>query len=937
MYNGMRWLKCNLHMHTPVDSKNWIGDAYRDEEQEKMADDFAEACYSQHFDVIAVTDHNFITGEFITVLQSAFENIKQKYNHKIFMFLGFEIEAAGVGRGAHVICIFDPQTPLEKIKSVLHQCGVAYPLVQDDGTFSKSDKNLKDILRIVQDQNNGLVILPHCLSNDGIFDNNSISEWLQKDQFTNPKLLAVEVPKPVNKMNEAFQKLLLSKDDCLEEWRRIRPIATILSSDSKKLIEIDENGRPTANSIGYRYSWIKMSQPSIESLRQAFLDHESRIILPDDVVSDIHPANRVRQAKICSIKVKGVAFLADQKIQFSPNMNCIIGGRGSGKSTLLEYLRIGFNKDNSSDIDDETRKRIERVRGTLIDSSSEIDIHWSSEAGVDDIIRLKDGELFVEGQELVDPDTYFSGLPIKFYSQQQLNHLTESNSDLANDFQQAQSLLVLIDGFNKIELNDLFDTEKRITYSIMNGFSDAHRVEGLEKTKKRLEQEFQEIDRQRKARSEIQEDANKHQLLKAESRYLNSVLGLEGKRFEDVSALANLAAESHVPFDVKDSPHSEWLEHFDSVIKDAKKELSKIITEAIDKFEISINELKEKDPSWKLIKTELDEADKKFQEACAEKGLSPDDVGRLKEINYAREEKQKEIDDIVISIEETSKSATNPEELIQELHEIWLNEYEKRQEAVRKANELAILNEGNQKFIEVSVKYQQDYKSFFELWEGFAPSDRRTRLGRNWEDCGVALFSFFKQNKKAKSPWQEVIEILSDTKTAKSVFDDNVNDINKHIKENQESWEKLRCSRVQDTVDMKLFRSDGTVAGSIADGSLSDGQRNTAALAILLAQEGGPLIIDQPEDELDSNFVFNDLIPVLRSVKIRRQIIIATHNANLPVNGDAELIYAFVAQNGKGEVQANGGLDQCDVTKAVLDIMEGTEEAFRRRREKYNF
>jgi ABC-type cobalamin/Fe3+-siderophores transport system ATPase subunit len=89
---------------------------------------------------------------------------------------------------------------------------------------------------------------------------------------------------------------------------------------------------------------------------------------------------------------------------------------------------------------------------------------------------------------------------------------------------------------------------------------------------------------------------------------------------------------------------------------------------------------------------------------------------------------------------------------------------------------------------------------------------------------------------------------------------------------------------VQDTVDIKLFRVDGTTAGSIAEGSLSDGQRNTAVLALLLTQEGGPLVIDQPEDELDSNFVFREIIPMLRKVKTKRQLITATHNANLPVN-----------------------------------------------------
>jgi hypothetical protein len=76
---------------------------------------------------------------------------------------------------------------------------------------------------------------------------------------------------------------------------------------------------------------------------------------------------------------------------------------------------------------------------------------------------------------------------------------------------------------------------------------------------------------------------------------------------------------------------------------------------------------------------------------------------------------------------------------------------------------------------------------------------------------------------------------------------------------------------------------------------------------------------------------------MLRKVKMKRQLIMSTHNANLPVNGDAELVYAFEARNSRGEVLAQGGLDQEKVTKVVLDIMEGTEEAFRRRREKYHF
>jgi len=202
----------------------------------------------------------------------------------------------------------------------------------------------------------------------------------------------------------------------------------------------------------------------------------------------------------------------------------------------------------------------------------------------------------------------------------------------------------------------------------------------------------------------------------------------------------------------------------------------------------------------------------------------------------------------------------------------------------------------------------------------------------------MVFFSSTTERFEADSPWQllQQYHVAEDGSFGTDIGDISI-ELHQYINENQEAWEKLRCSRVQDTVDMRLFWADGTTAGSIAEGTLSDGQRNTAALALLLAQGGGPLVIDQPEDELDSNFVFRELIPMLRKVKCKRQLIMATHNANLPVNGDSELVYAFEARQGRGELLAQGGLDQSEVTKAVLDIMEGTEEAFRRRREKYHF
>ncbi|MDM7936775.1 MAG: AAA family ATPase [Cyanobium sp. CZS 48M] len=538
---------------------------------------------------------------------------------------------------------------------------------------------------------------------------------------------------------------------------------------------------------------------------------------------------------------------------------------------------------------------------------------------------------------MADPETFFNGLPLGFYSQQQLNRLTESKTD-DGSVRQAQRLLELVDGFTKNELDELADREHKLKLKIQDAFSNLRKAKTLEKDYRRLQQEHQELDRQWRARSEIQEDARRHQLLKAEASYLEGIAGAPGNQFTDVIKLAETVAASHLPFQVIDSTHSAWFQQFDDKVKAAKDSLASSIRDSVEQFEAAVDNLKISDPEWTTIRQELDQADAKFSEACAAKGLTTDDVGHLQEINQSRAKKQREIDETGAAIQRLKEAAGDIALLMQQLHEIWREQFQKRVEAAERANELAVLNEGSQRFIEVSATYQQDHTHFRKLWQSFAPSDGRTRLGKNWDSCGEILYSLFIGREQVESPWQVLEDLLSvEHNSVGPEFGQNSQELFQHIQDNLESWEKLRCTRVQDTVDMKLFRSDGSTAGSIAEGTLSDGQRNTAALALLLAQEGGPLVIDQPEDELDSNFVFRELIPMLRKVKSKRQLIMATHNANLPVNGDAELIYAFEARDGNGETLACGGLDQVSVTKAVLDIMEGTEEAFRRRREKYHF
>jgi energy-coupling factor transporter ATP-binding protein EcfA2 len=117
---------------------------------------------------------------------------------------------------------------------------------------------------------------------------------------------------------------------------------------------------------------------------------------------------------------------------------------------------------------------------------------------------------------------------------------------------------------------------------------------------------------------------------------------------------------------------------------------------------------------------------------------------------------------------------------------------------------------------------------------------------------------------------------------------------------------------------------------------LSLGQQQSVLLALMLSSNSDkPLIIDQPEDNLDGEFIYATLVPVLRRAKERRQIIIVTHNANVAVLGDAEQIIVMKAKNDRGEIVARGSIDHPTTKDAACAILEGARDAFLRRAKMY--
>lgn len=145
-----------------------------------------------------------------------------------------------------------------------------------------------------------------------------------------------------------------------------------------------------------------------------------------------------------------------------------------------------------------------------------------------------------------------------------------------------------------------------------------------------------------------------------------------------------------------------------------------------------------------------------------------------------------------------------------------------------------------------------------------------------------------------------------------------------------ESLFDLESAVPDDELEVTMF-IDGSPR-SVAE--MSNGERATAILPLLLRDADYPLILDQPEDDLDNRFVYETLVQTVRSLKARRQLIFATHNANIPVIGEAERVFVMGMSGPEvAELRGEGSVD--DVRDSVINLLEGGRQAFALRSKTY--
>ncbi len=954
-YEGMRWLMCDFQVQTPEDGHHWaddetklpdprrplrapepdengvIGPSRPDERLiQNVAQQYLRRCHEVGLELIGVTDHNFSQKKeprdwFVTHLVEQNKLVAAEMGRKpLYILPGFEVDI-----GYHVLCLFEPATrssDIAQVNDTLCKLG----LNENERFFqgrvaplrrNGSNVSLKELIEIVQEQCNGIVIAAHSDQNDGV-----LNDARNIEDYKIEKLLAIEVTQ--DPPSRRVHSIIGGHD---KAWSRAeKHPACVMSSDAKSLQQ-DENGQPVANSLGYRHTWLKMSKPSIEALRQAFLDPLSRVR-----VLGPRPSDAVRHPRITKVEVSGASFVDDQVVHFSEALTCVIGGRGSGKSSLLEYLRFALSPEEIVSPRDDEESALLRKRKMLKDSlreGAQVRVTFEVGNGVSDTLVYEPGrplgqQRWLDGRDVADLKAVLRPLQVQFFSQGELSRMTSGARA------QAQ-VLSLIDAAVGAPLSQSLAREQDIRARLKGLFQSSRDEARLKAEVLEATQEATEIERQLQARDAVKQESERNQLALEAKRHLQRMQKITASLGESVQTSIFPGIEPSSPLlppGAANWPNAAWFAATSAAVEAARKRLLKSVGAALDEYRSAVTACLG-DLAIEPTTQAIEQAHAQFRAACADRGINEDDIARMEGLEEKRQGRLQFVEQRGEAMRSAQSEAAKLPAVLRELHDVWRSQFE-----LRSATAAAIQASVVSQTVRIDTSYMTDEESFKAAWERVAPGDKRGKLARRWEELGEAALAVWK-GRGDSSVW-ETIEAFRNEPELIQVqgFDDVHQALFAHLddKDIKLVWEDVRTTRVSDGIEVQLLRNDRTVAGSMS-GTLSEGQRNTVLLNLMLAQGEGPIVIDQPEDELDSSFIFRTLVNDLRGMKTKRQLIVATHNANLPVNADAEQIYALEARKGRGRVLSQGGLDRSDVAQAVLNIMEGSEEAFKRRSEKYHF
>ena len=910
---GARWWRFDFHTHSPASY-----DYGKGPEQAALQERSPRLWLLDHMraevDCVAVTDHN--TGGWIDRLRKQYEALQLERPEgfrELHLFPGAEITVDG---GAHLLAIFDPSKPAEEIAAFLGAAGLN-PNPPNPSAHSTSLPFLQVASLVVEHE--GLPVPAHIDRPHGVltdYKGDSLGRILQSNE-----IIAAEV----------------DDRDKLESGPagHQRPRWTaVLGSDSHH-----PTGGQGQRFPGSHFTWVKMGRPSIEGLRLALLDGASLSVRRsvDCFQNPNQHANLI---------IKGVSVsegrLAGRRTaleaQFSPWMTSIIGGRGTGKSTLVEMMRLCLRREQEvpedlrADIDRFAKIPASRSDSGALTEKTQISVtvekdgdcyrlNWPSVASGATIERHSG-----EGRWSPSPGDVRSRFPVKIFSQKQILSLASDRAALLN----------LIDSSAIVDGNSIAARREEIETQFLSLRSQIRQFEARVAANNQTLGDLEDIDR----KVEVFEQGDHRRALVAYRRIARQRSVIESRRNEIAQTIERIRelAEKSEPLDIREEDFDrtdpaelsalEWIGKAANVQSGTAHELRRVAA-GLEQFNEKWQSGLGKDYLLRAgaIYSEYD----RLRQHLAGVGIEdPNEYSTLLQKRQVLKLKAQESVDFQRQIQELQLEARNvlaeAEALRIELstkREAFLDQVLQENQHVR----ISVIPFGDGPEMQEADfrralsrdddRLQQDILSedrsagilaslYKALPEG--PSDARTReIADRVRQAKASIVAL--RDPEAES-------------TQSKWFVNHVQALSPENIDHMELWQP------QDSLQIDYRRPDGSGWSPRQDGS--PGQKSAALLAFILSFGEEPVILDQPEDDLDNHLIYDLIVQQLREIKSSRQVIVVTHNPNIVVNGDAEAVIAMDFRHGQCVIVDDwtGCLQESGPRETVCRVMEGGLKAF---------
>lgn len=895
-----------------------------EKERATWAENFVDQCIAKGLEAIALTDHHEMI--MVPYVQEAIQTRKEREeDFDLWLFPGMELTAKG---GRQCLLIFDAALSQEWWDNARAKLGIAVTsgarLNSKAGRVEQLSCAYPDIAKEL-DEHKALrgryIILPNVSQGNDhtVLTNAAHADFLRMSYVGG----YLDKSQTINTLSSRNRDRLSGNN---KMWSR-REIYPMPTSDSRS----DDFG-----SLGSNDCWIKLAEPTAEAIRQAFLSHHSRIRIDPPKLSSLY---------IKKMAVNGSIILKTDSLDISPEFNAIIGGRGTGKSTFIEYLTFGLgcsSLDSPSPRYSGGERLSKLVRDTLVSQEGCVDLEIIQDNATFRVVREHTTEYqpritYPNGsEEQVEIGELRRLFPAVVYSQGELGEIgkqTQGQTDLTDllqfvdpSYKRAQEkLLEAIDSSGKgvsaaiEELVDQWGTLAKLNQQTLHNRAETQRFSALQATLPKLSPED-----------------------KKTMKYYDAARRFEGSR---------LGASQHADRVLRqlDALYLGLAEEHDltSSIEDDVEELRDHYHDFYTTFETGVEavrrELRVKRSALAVAESNWTQ---KLELARAERDKAFERLGRHQEATDQLIKLQESIAESANEITEIQSQLNDEGDMQRVLEEAKSqhkeNVREYRAQTKSWAAGIESLSKGK---IRADVTTEGDKSriinalTIFASGTGSQEQQRERRFIEMLEDQGAdSIVEGLTNECLALLEWRQR-QHLNVRSRPRCLLLDNIVGKTKHIQDAIASrLDLVRVSAIATAAAMpsiELYYRDEH--REISFEKASEGQRAAALLLMLLEQQGGPLVIDQPEGDLD-NKIITSLTESLHHAKGKRQLIFASHNANIVVNGSAELVANLeLAEDGKREFVPTGAIDENDVREVITSTMEGGEKAFRDRMEKYGY